>query len=108
MRTSPKTWHQGDVDPPWVVDLTVNGTALDYSEGYTFEVVVTNADDEVLLVKDTGIVGGVGRATCVWAPGELDLPVGEIGLQLRTLRDLTGDDVGPGTIIERGIIAPTA
>lgn len=73
----------------WIQDD--DGTLIDFSSGYTFELKIGATGSAALLTKTTGITGAVGSGTeptgtpnvsVAWAAGELDITPGAYGLQL--------------------------
>lgn len=69
--------HRDDEDPPWVATITVNGTAYDYSSGYTFTVLLLDKAGTTVLTKTTGITGAAsGVVTVAWAVDDFDLAPG--------------------------------
>lgn len=65
--------HRNDEHPAWVATVTVNGTTIDYSTGYTFTVLLLNGATTA-LTKTSGITGAAaGVVTTEWAVGEFDL-----------------------------------
>ena len=60
------TIHTSDEHPQWAATVTLNGTATDYSNGYTFTCVIINrSTGATLLTKTLGITGGTGGAITV-------------------------------------------
>ncbi len=58
--------YVNDEHSQWVATITQNGTAIDYSTGYTFTCTVVNqADGTTMLSKTTGITGGAAGAVTV-------------------------------------------
>jgi hypothetical protein len=58
--------HTNDEHAQWVATVTLNGTATDYSSGYTFTCVVANkTTGTTLLTKTTGITGAASGAITV-------------------------------------------
>lgn len=74
--------HKNDEDPAWIATVTVNGTALDYSTGYTFTVYLRK-DGTNVLTKTTGITGAAaGVITTTWAVGDFNIAVGTYAVLL--------------------------
>lgn len=61
--------------PVWVASIDVNGTAPDFTAGWTFTCTLSRADEED-VVKTTGFTGSAGQVTVEWAVDELDLTPG--------------------------------
>lgn len=57
--------HTNDEHAQWVATVTLNGTATDYSSGYTFTCVVANTAGTTLVTKTTGITGATGGVITV-------------------------------------------
>lgn len=73
----------------WLLDD--DGTLIDLSSGYTFELKVGVTGSAALLTKTSGITGAVGagieptgtpNATVAWSAGELDITPGTYDWQL--------------------------
>ncbi len=89
-------YKQGDELPQWVATILTNGTGYDFSTGWSFQVVIVDADETVVLTKTTNITGATGGAiTVAWAVGELDLDPGSYVAQLKARRT---SDTGEATI----------
>lgn len=55
-----------DEHPQWPATIVLNGSAIDYSSGYTFTCTVVNqSTGATLLSKTSGITGGTGGAVTV-------------------------------------------
>lgn len=67
------TLYTNDEHAQWVADITVNGTEVDYSSGYTFTcAIVDQATGTTLLSKTSGITGGTGgQVTVAFTGAEL-------------------------------------
>lgn len=84
----PLSYYRGDELPQWVATISHNGTAPDFSTGWTFRVVITARDAaEPLLTKTTNITGATGGAiTVAWAANDLDIAPGTYLVQLKATR----------------------
>ena len=70
-------YHQGDERPAWEETVIENGTAPDFSTGYTFTVNVQDDTGATVLAKSSFITGDAsGTITVAWDTGELDLDPG--------------------------------
>lgn len=68
----PVELHTSDEHAQWPVTITVNGTKLDYSTGYTFTCYVVSSAGSTLLTKTTGITGAAnGQITVAFTGAEL-------------------------------------
>lgn len=91
--SGPLRYHQGAERPAlklWLLDD--DGSLIDFSTGYTFELKVGLAGQVALLTKTTGIVGAAGagveptgtpNVTVSWAAAELAITVGAYSWQLK-------------------------
>lgn len=73
----------------WILDD--DGTLIDFSTGYTFELKIGAVGSAALLTKTGSIAGAAGAGTeptgtpnvvVTWAAGELDIAPGDYTLQL--------------------------
>lgn len=81
------SYYAADERPAWQPTITVNGTADDYSTGFTYEVKLVDSLGTVTLTKTTGITGASGGViTVAWAPNELSIAAGMYTAQLKVSR----------------------
>lgn len=85
-------YHRGAERPAlalWLIDD--DGTLIDFSSGYTFELAIGVLGDTPLLTKTTGITGAAGagtqpdgtpNVTVTWAADDLDIAAGIYTWQL--------------------------
>jgi len=87
------TYRQDQELPSWACDWyrKVSGvdTLIDFSSGYTFQVLLVNRDGTIALTKTSGITGAATapNVTVAWASGELNITP---GLYLLHLKATTG------------------
>lgn len=91
--SGPLRYYQGAARPDlklWLLDD--DGSLINFSSGYTFELKVGLVGSPALLTKTTGIVGaagagveptGIPNVTASWAAGELAITVGAYSWQLK-------------------------
>ena len=91
--SGPLRYYQGAERPAlklWLQDD--DGTLIDFSTGYTFELKIGLAGQAALLTKTAGIVGAAGagveptgtpNVTVSWTSGELAITVGAYSWQLK-------------------------
>lgn len=94
----------------WLFDD--DGTLIDFSSGYTFELKIGTPGSTALLTKTSGITGATGAGieptgtpniTVAWGSGELDLTPGTYDWQL-TATTASADRIFKGTIIISQVI----
>ncbi len=100
----PLAYYQSDELPAWVATISHNGTAPDFTTGWTFRVVVTQVDAPTpVLTKTTNITGAeAGVITVAWAPNDLNVTPGAYLVQLKATR--TADSLET-TIEDRIVIS---
>ncbi len=91
--SGPLRYYQGAERPAlklWLLDD--DGTLIDFSTGYTFELKIGLVGQAALLTKTSGIVGAAGagveptgtpNVTVSWTSGELAITVGAYSWQLK-------------------------
>lgn len=70
--SAPIRLYTGDEHAQWVATINYGGTLIDYSSGYTFTCVVTDALGTTKVTKTTGITGaGSGVVTVAFTGAEM-------------------------------------
>jgi hypothetical protein len=75
-----------------------NGALINFASGYTFQVLLVNTSDAVVLTKTTNITGAATspNVTVAWPAGELNITPGVYFLHLRATSATNDRFFSPG------------